>query len=360
MMELLQKDQYAEFEAFASIHPNGHFSQSLEWIAIKSDWGHEVVVSRDEDGKIVGGMLILIKKIPGIGRNMLYSPRGPVCDYTDKSVLSDLTLGIFEVGKKHRAFLFKCDPPVREEDTRAIANFKALSYLHEPHKKDFETVQVRFNYALTDIKGKTEDEVLMSFTQKTRYNIRVAMKHGVECKVCGKEALPDFYRIFKVTSKRDNFIIRPIEYYEKLMDCLGEHMRLYLCYYEGQAVSGALAIQFAGKTWYLYGASDNQYRNVMPNYLMQWNMIKWAIEGGCSVYDFLGIPVNADPNSPMIGVYRFKKGFNGEVVGYAGEFDLILNSYYNNLFKLLSKAKRGYFKTYRFFRKKFDRMSAEK
>jgi len=64
----------------------------------------------------------------------------------------------------------------------------------------------------------------------------------------------------------------------------------------------------------------------MPNYLMQWNMIKWAIESQCDIYDFMGIPHCDEENHSNYGVYRFKKGFNGEIVKYAGEFDYIFSN----------------------------------
>lgn len=89
----------------------------------------------------------------------------------------------------------------------------------------------------------------------------------------------------------------------------------------GQRRRGAIATNYAGKTCYVYGASDNVYRNVMPNYLMQWEMIRWAVETGCTLYDFQGVSGNLDENGPMYGLYRFKKGFNGQLDEYAGEWN---------------------------------------
>lgn len=341
-MEILAKEKYNEFETFVSNHKNGNFTQTIEWAKLKSNWGHEIVVSRDGNGNIVGGMLVLINYVPVLKYSLLYSPHGPVCDYDNAKVLSDLLEGAKQLAKKYNAFLFKIDPCVFETDTETINRFLSLGFKNEPGKKDFETIQTRYNYGLTDIYGKTEDEVIMSFTQKTRYNIRVAKKHNVECRICDKSHIPEFVRLMNITSKRDKFTPRPQAYYERMMDVFGEHIRLYLCYYQDRAISGAICVQFAGKTWYVYGASDNEYRNVMPNYLMQWEMIRWALQGNCHLYDFLGIPVNADPNSPMIGVYRFKKGFNGTILGYAGEFDYVFKPAVNNLFTLFTKAKRKY------------------
>ena len=159
----------------------------------------------------------------------------------------------------------------------------------------FETIQARFNYRLY-LQGRTQEELLAGFTQKTRYNIRVAQKHGVEMKVVGPEYLDEFMRIYRTTGERDGFNTRPKEYFVRMMAALGVHCRLYMGFYQEKAVCGAIATNYAGKTCYVYGASDNAHRNVMPNYLMQWE---------------------------MYGLYRFKRGFGGQVDELAGEFNFV-------------------------------------
>ena len=51
--------------------------------------------------------------------------------------------------------------------------------------------------------------------------------------------------------------------------------------------------------------------------------MKFTIENGCFVYDFQGIPGYTNENDPNYGIYKFKKGFNGEVIEFAGEFDRV-------------------------------------
>lgn len=339
-MEILQPQQYGEYEAFAGAHRNGNFMQSRHWAELKSNWEHRVVVSRGADGNIRGAASVLIQKIPVLGFSFLYTPRGPVYDYDDIDTLKDLLAGIKLLARQHRGFLFKMDPGVRETERGLIERYRALGFRHRENAGDFETMQTRYNYGLTDIAGKTEEQVLMSFSQKTRYNIRLAIKHGVECRVVGKEYMPEFMRLMRVTALRDCFVCRSQDYYERMLEVFGENMRLYMCFYEGKAVSAALCCRYAGKTSYVFGASDNEHRNVMPNYLMQWEMIRWAIEGGCFLYDFLGVPVGVPEDNPMIGVYRFKKGFNGEILALAGEFDLPLNLPVYRAFLLSQKIKR--------------------
>ena len=117
-----------------------------------------------------------------------------------------------------------------------------------------------------------------------------------------------------------------------MLDALGENVRLYLGYYDGHVVSGAITTNYAGKCSYVYGASDNAFRQYMPNYLMQWEMIKWAIETGCNVYDFQGIAGDIEnEENPMYGLYRFKRGFGGEIAELAGEFDYIYKPFVQKL-----------------------------
>lgn len=318
-MEILNPAQYNEYEQFVKTHENGSFMQSLNWHKVKNNWGLEVVVSRDDNGKIKGSVLILVQKI--LFWSLLYAPRGPVCDFSDKKTITDLVAGIKEVAKKHNAHTFKMDPDVLATNTEFIQMCEDLGFIYDKGGDNFETIQPRFNYRLS-IAGKSEEELFANLTQKTRYNVRVAQKHNVEIKVCSKEHLDDFVRLMATTGERDGFSVRPRSYFEKMLDAFGEDVRLYMGFYEGRAISGAITTNYAGKTCYVYGASDNMHRNVMPNYLMQWEMIKWAIEQNATLYDFQGVSGVLDESNPLYGLYRFKKGFNGELVELAGEFNI--------------------------------------
>lgn len=330
-MEILNKNDKAlchEYETFVNTHINGNFLQSLKWTKVKTEWGWEAVISRDESGKIVGACLVLIKKIPFTGFTLLYASHGPVCDWRDKAVMDDLLEGVKVLAKKHRSYGFIWDPCCEEKDTDIIELIKGMGFSFKEKAPDYTTIQMRHNYMIRDLQGKTEEEVMMSFKPDWRNRVRKASRKGVVCKVHGKEALDVFYPIAVETGKRDDFIIRPKEYYGKILDAFPEDQcRLYICYVNNEetggkdvAVSGAITIQYAGKTCYLVGASSNQYRNTMPNYLMQWTMIQWALENNCFIYDFMGIPNFWDKEHPDYGMYKFKKGFGGEAVSYAGEF----------------------------------------
>ena len=322
-MEILRQEQYPEYEEFVSGHPRGEFMQSTRWQEVKSNWKWEAVVSRDGEGRIAGACGVLIQKMPLFGTTFLYAPRGPVCDIHDQQVLADLKSGVDQLAKIYNAHLFKMDPDVAADDQEFLRLMDKMGFARFYGPDGFETIQARFNYRLY-LQGRTEAELMAGFTQKTRYNIRVARKHGVEVRPVGPERLDDFMKIYQVTGARDGFNTRPKEYFQRMLSALGPHCRLYMGFYEGQAICGAIATNYAGKTCYVYGASDNAHRNVMPNYLMQMEMIRWAVETGCDVYDFQGISGDMEnENGHMYGLYRFKRGFGGQVDELAGEFNYL-------------------------------------
>ena len=133
------------------------------------------------------------------------------------------------------------------------------------------------------------------------------------------------------TCERDHFSVRPLSYFERMYDEMGEHLKLYLSYYEGKAISGAINITYGNRSLHLYGASSNSHRDKMPNYAMQWKMISTAAANGVRLYDFGGIAAVEDESSPLYGLYVFKRKFRGEVVEYVGEIEVVFRPTINKL-----------------------------
>ena len=143
------------------------------------------------------------------------------------------------------------------------------------------------------------------------------------------------------TGSRDGFIIRPLEYFEKMYDELApKHMKLLMAYYEDKPISGIIPIMYGNKTWYLYGASSNSHRNLMPNYLLQWEMIKQAIANKHDMYDFRGVSGVVDESHPQYGLYRFKKGFGAEFTEFIGEVYLPFKPLVYKMYKFAEKSFR--------------------
>lgn len=339
MLSLVTPEMYDEYDRFVESHEKGHFMQTRMWADLKNMWEWAALVSRDEAGDIKGSLAFLIRKAPGLPYTFMYGCRGPVCSEGDAETIAELLSGAKELAHRKKAYMIKLDPDVPAADEGFARALTAGGFSAPGQNKNFEGIQPRFVFRL-DIGGRTEENILNAFESKTRYNIRLGQRKGVEVRVCGPEAVPEFSKIMEETGGRDGFTVRPAQYFTRMLEALGEHARLYMAYYEGSAVAGTIAVWFGDKVWYLYGASSNSSRNVMPNYLLQWEMICWAVEKKCRIYDFRGVSGDLSEDNPLYGLYRFKKGFSGELVEFAGEFDLILKPGVKKLTETGEKALR--------------------
>ena len=338
-MRLLEtKADEEEYTRFLESNERCNFQQSIEWSKVKTSWKREVILAEDSSKKIIGSLMVLIRKIPIFG-NIMYSSRGPICDIHNIEVLKQLTEGAKLLAKKYNAIVLTIEPDIKSDDTAFRNIMQELGYQIKDDAKNFrEEIQPRYVFRL-DTKGKNEDEIFKNFHSKTRYNIRLATKKGVTVKEGTREDLKEFHKIMVTTGLRDGFITRPLEYFERMYDCLGpEHIKLLMAYYEGKPISGIIPIMYGNKTWYLYGASSNEHRNLMPNYLLQWEMIKIALARKSDIYDLRGVPGIADNSN---GLYRFKKGFGAEYTEFIGEVYIPFKPLTYKLYKISEKAFRN-------------------
>ena len=337
-MKLVDKTNIDKYKSFLEKNERCNFQQSIEWAKVKEPlWKNEIIIVEDKNGEIVGSLMVLIRKIPIFG-NLMYSPRGPICNIHNEKVLEELTNNLKELAKKYNAFVLKIKPDIKSNDKEFRNIVSKLGYKIKDNAKNFsEEIQPRYVFRL-DIKDKTENEIFTEFHSKTRYNIRLAIKKGVTIKKGTREDLSDFYKIMQITGKRDNFIIRPLKYFQKMYDKLGaEHMKILMAYYNNKPISGIINIIYGNKVWYLYGASSNEHRNLMPNYLLQWEGIKYAINKEKDIYDFRGVSGVIDKNHPQYGLYRFKKGFNAEFTEFIGELYIPFKPVWYKMYKISEK-----------------------
>jgi len=320
-------DDRDTFNAFLERHPRGHPLQTWNWGEVKSRTGWQPlrlgVVG--DDGEYIACASLLSRPLPGVDKCIFYAPRGPVLDWSDRRLVEFLLGGIQKLAEEKGAILLKIDPDVLKSEGSALRLIEDQGFRPVNKGKNFEGVQPAFVMRL-DLEGRTPDELLADFHSKTRYNIRYAFRKGIEVRTeCTRRDLDDFYDILEVTAERDEFGIRSREYFTYIWDQLVEHgyAKLVMAHHEGQPLAGAMAFQLGRRAWYVYGASSNEKRNLMPNYAVQWELIRWAKELGCHTYDFRGVSGNLDPEDPLYGLYRFKKGFDAELFELAGEFDLV-------------------------------------
>lgn len=190
--------------------------------------------------------------------------------------------------------------------------------------------------------GISEEEILSGMKPKWRYNIRLAEKKGVVVTEEGAESLGEFYALYRATAARDRISIHPQSYYAALFDSTrgtDARVSVWVARHEGAAIAAIITLMRGSRAVYLYGASSDEKRNLMPAYALQWASIRAARSRGCAEYDFFGIPPREDPGHPMAGLYRFKTGFGGLIAHRTGCVDLPYSAPLRSLFLGAEKAR---------------------
>lgn len=168
----------------------------------------------------------------------------------------------------------------------------------------------------------SSDELLANMHEKTRYNIRLAEKKGVQIEI-GSATIDDVWPVFEATASRDVFRLHGKEYYRKMIEC-GVAF-LAVAKHDGDILAANIMVDFGDTRTYLHGASSNVKRNLMAPYLLHWELIKEAKSRGIKFYDWWGVaPVDAPADHPWSGISRFKRGFGGEEVAYPDAVDIVL------------------------------------
>lgn len=326
------KEEVKKYKEFVDSYEASSLMQSMSWADVKSGWENEYVYI-EENNKIIMAMSLLIRKFIA-GKTLIYAPRGPVGNAYDIEKVKELMKEVDLVAKKYNAFVVRFDPEIKY-DEKFEKMYKEQGFVVRNKKLNKnDLIQPRYNMIL-EIKDKSEEEIFKGYSEKTRYNIRVATRKGVTVRYSRDiEDLKTFYSLYEITGIRDNIASRPYSYFEKMLNAFDENtLRIYIAEHEGQALSAAIAINYGKKTFYLYGASSNEKRNLMPNYLMQQEMIKWAVETGCYLYDFGGVFILDKSN----GLFKFKEGFCRQegVTEFIGEIDKVYSKFWYMIFTKL-------------------------
>lgn len=312
------------YNAFVASSPMSDLLQSWEWGEIKraSGWAPARYTVTDGSEIVAAASVLRTRPLKG-APPILYAPRGPIFRPDAGAAVAALVEQIRR--DAGCAFVLKCDPAIEAGSAEAQilrdAGFRAAG------GGGFGGVQPKAVMVL-DI-DRDEDAIQEDFKSKWRYNIRLAERKGVTVEQGGRDDLATFYDLLLVTAKRDGFFVRGRGYFETLFDTLAPQgmLSLWLTRYEGRAIAGAICFSFGNRVTYVYGASSNEDRKVMPNHLMQWTMIQWARKQGATLYDFRGVsPVrNGEPvEAHIAGLNRFKEGFGARYVEYTGDLDLPL------------------------------------
>lgn len=351
----MTEDEKQEYTDFLKGHERCNFQQSIEWANVKTSWEKYLLFERDEKENLIGTILFWVRKLPVFGK-LAYISRGPTISESKLEYFPKMIEELKDFCKKNKIFAVIFEPDVKASNKAFRESFEKVGFeIHGENKEFADQINPCYVFRL-NLKDKTMDELLKEAHSKTRYNIRYAKRKGIEVYEGKKEDLHIFYDILETTGQRDEFSIHSQEYYEKVLNSFDdENIKLIFAKHEEDILSGLILITYGNKAWYLYGASSNVKRNLMPNYLMQWEAIEYSKNKGCEIYDFMGTP-GLDENDPEhkkhpdYGLYRFKKGFNAEFTEFMGQLILKINPLKTNLYKV---AERIYKKNHKLINKLF-------
>ncbi len=368
-------EQHLDFlRAWTAAGGAASFLQTPAWGEVKSEWRRESIGwfrGHGDSAELVGAGLVLYRQLPRVKRYLAYLPEGPVVAWDADDLRAWLTPMVRHL-KKAGAFGVRMGPPVvtRRWDAAAVkqgvaddairrlgdvpptersqAGARVVSQLQElgwkPQQVEggFAAGQPQYNFQipLRDPEGaaRTEEDVLAGMNQQWRRNIKKAAKAGVEVTHGTPEDLKAFHDLYVHTAERDHFTPRPLSYFETMFTALlaeePDRIRLYLARHEGDLVAATVWVRVGGHTWYSYGASSTEKRDVRGSNAVQWAMIRDSLAVGAAVYDLRGITDTLDPDDSHVGLIQFKVGTGGEAVEYAGEWDLPINPLVYKAFSL--------------------------
>jgi lipid II:glycine glycyltransferase (peptidoglycan interpeptide bridge formation enzyme) len=313
-----------DWNQFISNHSDAHLLQMGEWGELKNNFGWKpvrLVLAQHPVGNNEVGAQILFRRLP-LGLTLGYMPK-PVFSGQWSVVSDQFWKEVDSVCKKNRAVFLKVEPDSwTEEFILHPSSFILSKHNIQPPR----TVVISIN--------DTEEQILARMKPKCRYNIRLAEKKGITVRVWGD--IPAFHEMMTVTGGRDKFGVHSQEYYQRAYELFHPKgtCELLVAEFEGKPLASLMVFANGKRAWYVYGASNDQERNRMPTYLLQWEAIRWAKARGCDEYDLWGVP---DENEETLesqfesrhdglwGVYRFKRGFGGEVKRAAQALDRVYN-----------------------------------
>ena len=309
---------FTEWQNFLHKHPNAHILQTAEWGELKSAFGWEVVriICGDE------GVQLLFRTLP-LGFRIAYGPRFRPGSQ-GMSLSEAMTTEIDTVCRKRRAIFLKIEPDAWDDEPVEVGT-KNWTLVQSPHNiQPSRTIVLSLAGSL--------DEILAGMKQKCRYNIRLAEKKDITVRAW--DDLDGFYQLMQVTGGRDGFGVHSLDYYRKAYELFhpAGMAELLVAEFEGKPLAALMVFTCGTRSWYLYGASNDAERNRMPTYLLQWQAIKLARERGCLTYDLWGVPDEDEPvleaqfenrHDGLWGVYRFKRGFGGQLKRAAQALDRV-------------------------------------
>ncbi|MBR3172555.1 peptidoglycan bridge formation glycyltransferase FemA/FemB family protein [Candidatus Saccharibacteria bacterium] len=342
-----------EFRKYAAKSPYKSFYQTPEIAKLRESNGWVPYYFGIKNGNKLVAASMVVAKPTFLGKSTFYAPGGPLLDYEDASLVNYFLKNLRRYAKTHNGYVLHIEPyyELIERDRygkpveggfnhiKALNNLKNAGFQALP-----ESDEPKYAFVM-DIKGHTADNLFKNFKANTRNHIRKAEKKGVKVRELKREELNIFKQITESTSDRRNFQDKPLSYYEQMYDLFtpkGE-VKFLLAEADGIPMSAAMFMLYGDEVIYLFSGSDEQYmKEYNAQYLIQWHMIKYAVEHKYKRYNFYGINGLPDESSKDYGIYVFKKGFGGttgHVTELIGAHEASTNSTFYTLHRLLHQLR---------------------
>ncbi|HEX9095739.1 MAG TPA: peptidoglycan bridge formation glycyltransferase FemA/FemB family protein [Candidatus Dormibacteraeota bacterium] len=291
--------------------PEGSLLQSWKWGELQSRFGWSVERLAFHEGR--SGVCSLQRSAALLpGRATYYVPRGPAVAERERLLVLDTLERRAAAGG---GLVLRVEPNDRVGDEWP-AFFEGRGFVRGKAVQPEATQLLRIDLDPESLKA--------GFKPKTRYNLNLAERKGV--RVRGSRDVATFAKLATETGKRQGVHLPGVAYYQAALEIFGpsDGVRLYLADHAGDILGGIMVFRFGKTAYYLFGGSSDQKRELMPNYLLHWQAMLDFRAMGCDTYDWWGIPEEPAADHPWFGLYRFKTGFGGETVRYAGLYEHVL------------------------------------
>jgi lipid II:glycine glycyltransferase (peptidoglycan interpeptide bridge formation enzyme) len=338
-LQEVRESQKDEYNRFIAAQESGSFLQSWEWGEWHVRLGRTVYrfEIKDDSGNQIGSIQ-LIKMPLSLGKHYLYAPYGPVLAGGEQlKVESEKLKGLlYQLKTKFADAIFVRIEP---KDASFILHSSFLT----------KTTNIQPGKTLVIDLSKSEEQLLAEMHQKTRYNIKVAQKHGVDIQdeftITNGHGLffEEAVKLISNTAKRQGFKTFTPDYYKQMVDFFtlhhreNLHLHIYKAVFQNKILATAMMVDFGNTRTFLFGGSSETDKNVMAPYFLHWQAMLDAKGKGVRYYDFWGVETSS---GEVPGFVRFKLGFGGRVKEYGGAFDIICNPMHYKMYGIFRKLNK--------------------
>ena len=301
-----------------------HVIQSWQWGDFRKKMGLSLVrLGHFEGNKLISAYQLTFHPVPFFKYTVGYLPKSPMPD--EKMVEALKTLG-----EQKKAAFIKIEPNViNDRQTTSDERLTKLGLI-----KSKQSLFTKYNF-LIDL-TKSEEQLLAAMHPKTRYNIGIAQKKGVEVYESTEDNDFEIYlKLYFETTKRQKYFGHTHTYHKLVWETLktAKMARLLIARYQGKPLVAWMILNFGETQYYPYGGSAKEHKEVMASNLIAWEAIRLGKKNGFKIFDMWGaLAPDAKESDPWYGFHRFKAGYGPIHIAYVGTYDLILRpSLYNTL-----------------------------